>query len=143
MKPNKLFKHLRNVNYINIGKKLDYFLEIDDEEKIIRVMFQESKQKLDWFFNFLFMLFPTVIGGCPYWFSIGWWTSWESARKLILHCILSEIEKHKDYKIEICGYSFGGAIAQICGIEIFEATGIKSDIITFGSPKPLINFITK
>jgi hypothetical protein len=89
------------------------------------------------------MLFPTVIGGCPYWFSIGWWTSWESARKLILHCILSEIEKHKDYKIEICGFSFGGAIAQLCGIEIFEATGIKSDLITFGSPKPLFNFFSK
>lgn len=143
MKPNELFKHLRNVDYINVGKKLDYFLETDDKNKIIRVMFQESKQKLDWFFNFLFMLFPTVIGGCPYWFSIGWWTSWESARKLILHCILSEIEKHKNYKIEICGFSFGGAIAQLCGIEVFEATGMKSDLITFGSPKPLFNFFTK
>lgn len=143
MKPNELFKHLRDVKYNSVGKKLDWCIEIDKTENKIRVMFQESRQKLDWFFNFLFMLFPVVIGGCPYWFSIGWWISWESCRKLILQAIISKWLEFPDYVIEICGFSFGGAVAQLCGIEVFEATGIKSDLITFGSPKPLFNFFTK
>lgn len=143
MKPNELFKHLRDVKYNSVGKKLDWCIEIDKTENKIRVMFQESRQKLDWFFNFLFMLFPVVIGGCPYWFSIGWWISWESCRKLILQAIISKWLEIPDYVIEICGFSFGGAIAQLCGIEVFEATGVKSDLITFGSPKPLFNFFTK
>lgn len=143
MKPNELFKHLRDINYNSVGKKLDWSIEIYKTENKIRVMFQESKQKLDWFFNFLFMIFPVIIGSCPYWFSIGWWASWKSGRNLIIRSITDEIIKHPKYKVEVCGFSFGGAIAQICGIEIFEATGIKSNLITFGSPKPLFNFFTK
>lgn len=143
MKPNELFKHLRDINYNSVGKKLDWSIEIYKTENKIRVMFQESKQKLDWFFNFLFMLFPVVIGWCPYWFSVGWWASWKSGRNLIMRSITDVIIEHPKYKVEVCGFSFGGAIAQICGIEIYEATGIKSDLITFGSPKPLFNFFTK
>lgn len=143
MKPNELFKHLRDINYNSVGKKLDWSIEIYKTENKIRVMFQESRQKLDWFFNFLFMLFPVVIGWCPYWFSVGWWASWKSGRNLIIRSITDVIIEHPKYKVEICGFSFGGAIAQICGIEIYEATGIKSDLITFGSPKPLFNFFTK
>lgn len=143
MKPNELFKHLRDINYNSVGKKLDWSIEIDKTENKIRVMFQESRQKLDWFFNFLFMLFPTVIGGCPYWFSVGWWVSWESGRNSIIRSITDKITEYPEYKVEICGFSFGGAIAQICGIEIFETIGIKSDLITFGSPKPLFNFFSK
>lgn len=43
----------------------------------------------------------------------------------------------------ICGYSFGGAIAQICGIGVYENFGVKSNLITFGSPKPLFGLISK
>lgn len=143
MKPNELFNHIRNINYINVGKKLSWYIETDDKEKVIRVMFQESKQKLDWFFNFLFMIFPVIIGSCPYWFSVGWWTAWESGRNLILYSIIDKIVERPKYKVQVCGFSLGGAIAQICGIEIFETIGIKSDLITFGSPKPLFNFFTK
>lgn len=143
MKPNELWHHLRGVDYHTTGKKLDWFVEVDDTEKKIRVMFEESHQPIDWFFNFFFLLIPAIIGGTPYWFSIGWWTSWCSGKELVMHNIMTEWEKHPDYEIEICGYSFGGAIAQLCAIEVYERMGIKSNLITFGSPKPLFGLWTK
>ena len=143
MLPYELFNHLRAIHYNRNGKDLDWKIEVVDEEQVIRVMFQESKQKTDWILNFVFRIIPVIIGGCPYWFSKGWWISWESARGIILHSILNCMYYYPNYKVQICGYSFGGAIAQICGIEIFEATGKKVDLITFGSPKPLFSLFTK
>lgn len=143
MKPNELFNHIVDCEYRKTGKDLDWKIEVDDIEQKIRVLFKGSCSKLDWFFNFLFMIFPVVLGGCPYWFSHGWWIAWNSSKGLIMHSILNCMYYCPNYEVEICGYSFGGAVAQICGIEIFEATGIKSNLITFGSPKPLFSFFTK
>lgn len=143
MKPNELFNHIRKVPYIRVGKDLDFFIEVVKEEKLIRVCFEESRSKLDWLFNFLFMIFPTIIGWCPYYFSIGWWTSWKSGKELVLHSILDKIQLYPDYKVQICGFSFGGAISQICGIELYQLIGKKSELITFGSPKPLFGLWTK
>lgn len=137
MKPNELWNHLRNVNYhTSEYRKLDWCIEVDHIEHKIRVMFEESHQPIDWFFNFLFILIPAIIGGCPYWFSCGWWFSWNSAKEVVIHNVMTEWENYPDYDIEVCGYSFGGAIAQICGVEIFERMGIKPDLVTFGAPKP-------
>lgn len=143
-KPWELWQHLRSAEYHTSEYcKLDWNIEIDDENKKIRAIFQESRQPIDWILNFVFMLIPAIIGGTPYNFSLGWWISWCSAKELVMHNIMSEWEKHNDYDIQVCGYSFGGAIAQICGIEIFERMGIKSELITFGAPKPLFGLWTK
>lgn len=143
MKPNELFTHLRNANYTTLGADLQYEIEADDNEKVIRVMFQESSSKLDWFFNFLIPIVPAIINKKPYWFSKGWRLSWNSGRYTVMEYLKIFLKYNPDYRIEVCGYSFGGAIAQICGIEIYEKFGIKSDLITFGSPSPLFGIITK
>lgn len=136
MRPYNLFNHLRSVDYHTTGKNLDWRIEVDNVENKIRVMFQESNQNSDWFFNFCFPFSLTIIGGMPYIFSSGWWICWCSSKELILHTIMKCWVKYPDYEIEICGYSFGGAIAQICGVEVYERLGIKPSLITFGSPKP-------
>lgn len=143
MKPNELFNHIRNANYTTLGADLQYEIEADDNEKVIRVMFQESSSKLDWFFNFLIPIVPAIINKKLYWFSKGWRLSWNSGRYTVMEYLKIFLKYNPVYRIEVCGYSFGGAIAQICGIEIFETIGIKSDLITFGSPKPLFNFFTR
>lgn len=143
MKPNKLFNYLRNVEYHTLGADLQYRIDVDDNEKVIRVMFQESSSKLDWFLNFLIPIVPAIINKKPYWFSRGWRLSWNSGRHIIMEYLKLFITHNPGYRIEVCGYSFGGAIAQICGIEIYENFGVKSELITFGSPSPLFGIITK
>ena len=143
MKPSELFTHLRNVEYRTLGADLQYMIEVNDDERIIRVMFQESSSKLDWFLNFLIPIVPAIINKKPYWFSKGWRLSWKSGRHIIMEYLRFFIRANPNYRVEVCGYSFGGAIAQICGIEIYEKFGIKSDLITFGSPSPLFGIITK
>ena len=143
MKPNELFNYLRKVEYHTLGADLQYKIEVDDNEKVIRVMFQESSSKLDWFLNFLIPIVPAIINKKPYWFSRGWRLSWNSGRHIIMEYIEIFITGNPDYRIEVCGYSFGGAIAQICGIEIYEKFGMNPNLITFGSPSPLFGIITK
>lgn len=144
MKPHELFNYLRNVEYNTLGADLQYKIDVDDNEKVIRVMFQESSSKLDWFLNFLIPIVPAIINKKPYWFSRGWRLSWNSGRYIIMEHLRLFIRSYcPEYRVEVCGYSFGGAIAQICGIEIYEKFGIKSDLITFGSPSPLFGIITK
>lgn len=143
MKPYQLFSYLRKAKYLKTGKDLDWNVDVLPKEKEIRVRFRESCSKLDWVFNFMFMIIPTIIGACPYWFSIGWWISYNSSRQLIMASILSAIATNPDYKVHVCGFSFGGAVAQICGIDIYKKAGIKPDITTFGSPRPLFNIFTK
>lgn len=140
MKQNELFTYLRNAKYNTIGADLQYRIEVDNENKVIRIMFQESSSKLDWIFNFYI---PISFKNGKYLFSKGWRVSWDSGKQLVLETIKNKILEHPDYKVEVCGYSFGGAIAQICGIEIYENFGIKSDLTTFGSPKPLFGIISK
>lgn len=143
MRPNELFNYLRNVEYRTLGADLQYMIEENDNEKVIRVMFQESSSKLDWFWNFLIPIVPAIINKKPYWFSKGWISSWKSGRHIVMEYLRVFIRANPNYRVEVCGYSFGGAIAQICGIEIYEKFGIKSDLITFGSPSPLFGIITK
>lgn len=143
-KPHEFWRHLRNVHYnATEGRKLDWCIEVDDEEKEIIVMFEESHQPVDWFFNFFFIIIPAIIGGFPYWFSCGWWFSWCSGKTFVLNSVMSEMYKHPDYKVICSGYSFGGAIAQICGLEIYEATGVKVELITYGAPKPYFGLWSK
>ena len=48
-----------------------------------------------------------------------------------------------DYKVVCCGHSYGGAGSVLMGIEIFFASGRKTDLITFGAPKPLVFIFSK
>lgn len=143
MKPWEVFNKLRAVSYLKIGTDFDWCIEVDDKMQTIRVMFQESSSVIDWILNFVFMIIPVVIGGCPYWFTLGWWISWCSGKELVLNAVMTEINKHPKYTVYCNGYSFGGAIAQICGVEIYERCGIKTHLETFGAPKPIFGFLSK
>lgn len=143
MKPWELFNKLRSVPYFKIGKDLDFYIYCNDEEKTIHVMFQESASKLDWIINFLFPIIPAIVGGCPYWFTLGWWMSWCSGKDLVMQAVGYEILKHPSYEVRCEGFSYGGAVAQICGVEIYERFGIKPVLETFGAPKPLVSLWSK
>lgn len=140
MKSGELFNYLRSRKYKRIGKDLDYTIEIDDVNQEINVFFQESTSVWDWIFNFLFPIFPKIINGNIYNFSVGWWWQYCSGRQIVIHDLISKALLFKDYKFNFYGYSLGGVMAQICGIDFYHATGIKSSLCTFGSPKCLFGF---
>lgn len=142
MKPSELFYKIRHTSYSHIGKDLDYQVEVDDDEKAIRVFFQESHSKLDWLFNLSFPIIPTFINGYLYWFSMGWWITYSSGRTTILADALMHHSAKRDYRIEVCGYSLGGFLAVLFGIDFYRTTGIKPSLVTFGAPKGIFGLIS-
>lgn len=49
-----------------------------------------------------------------------------------------KIQLYPSYKVEILGWSYGGAMAQLAAEDLHYRELIKPDLITFGSPKPLV-----
>lgn len=134
MKPNELFNHIWETEYNKSGFDLDWKVEIDDKERKIRLMFQPSTSTKDWIVNIAGFL---PIFKFPLFYCMGWKTVFDGCKSLIMEEVIREINTHSGYSVEICGHSYGGAISQIAGIELYKLTKIKADIITFGSPRPL------
>ena len=134
MKPWELFNHIWKVDYKKSGFDLDWLVEVDDDEKKVRVLFCPSNSNKDWFINIAGFL-PVV--KFPFLMCWGWKSVFDGCKGLILEELLREINLHPDYTVEICGHSYGGAVSIICGIELCKVSGIKADVITFGAPMPL------
>lgn len=140
MKPWELFDHIWDVDYNKSGFDLDWLCEVDDQEKVVRLMFEPSTSTKDWFINIAgfipFLWFP-------FFFCWGWKTVFDGCRDLIFEEFLRKINLHKSYKVLICGHSYGGAMSVIAGLELYKRTKIKADVITFGAPMPLFLFWSK
>ena len=91
----------------------------------------------DWIVNFLFFFIPQVRRWYVYFACLGWQTTFNSCKGLMMNEVLSAMNLFPGYKVVCCGHSYGGAGSVLVGIEIFFQTGIKPDLITFGEPKPL------
>lgn len=139
MKPWELYNHIWEIEYNKSGFDLDWKVEVDDADKTIRLLFQPSRTNKDWIVNFCYIPFPFL----PYIFSFGWKKVFDSCKALILEELIREINNHKDYKVEISGHSYGGAMSIIAALELNKVTQIKPDVITFGSPMPLFLFTSK
>lgn len=140
MQPWELYNHIQKTKYVKSGFELDWKIEVDDEEKVIRLLFQPSKSIKDWIVNILGYL---PILKLPYFFTWGWKTVFDSCKALILEELIREINTHRDYRVEISGHSYGGAMSIIAGLELNKVTQLKPDVITFGSPMPLFLFWSK
>lgn len=103
-------------------------------------MFQPSTSTRDWIIN---------IGGFlsvlkfPFFYCFGWKTVYDNCKGIIFEEVAREMNTHKGYPLEICGHSYGGAMSIIAGIDIARNTGTKPNVITFGSPMPLVFFPSK
>lgn len=134
MKPNELYDHIWNIEYNKSGYDLDWKIEVDREEKVIRLLFQPSMSTKDWVVNILGFL-PVL--KFPYAFTYGWKKVFDSCKVLILEELVRKINKHKGYTVEVSGHSYGGAMAVIAALELNKQTQIKANVVTFGAPKPL------
>lgn len=143
MKPWNLYKYQRSLDYNHNIAGYDWAVKTIDEEKTIYVFTQFSVTLLDWIVNFLFMVIPQVRHWFVYFTPLGWQTAFNACKQLIMNKVLTEMNNHPDYKVVCSGHSYGGAASVLVGIEIFFASAIKPDLITWGAPKPLFLFFTK
>lgn len=134
MKPWELFNHIWDVDYNKSGFDLDWLIEVDDETKENRLLFCPSNSNKDWFIN-IAGFFPVL--KFPFLMCWGWKSVFDGCKAQIMEEFIRVINEHKDYKVLICGHSYGGAESIVAGIELYKLTKIKVDIVTFGAPMPM------
>lgn len=143
MEPNELFELIKNTEYIKTGDSVDYAIKEFPEEQRIRLIFQESDGNRDWVNNLKFPVKPYKNQENTLWYAKGWAGAYKSANDEIMTNLISAINANPDYDVEICGWSYGGAIALMAVEDLFYRTGIKSIVTTFGGPKPLFGTKTR
>ena len=130
----QLFKKVRSVKYTHLEPESASFF-VERENDILRILFEESNGKTDWKNNFRFLARPTK----PYkdmtaaWFAhrgfLGVW-------KVIEPHLAEPIADPTVTRIEIAGYSHGGAIALLCFEYCkYNRPDIEVTGVGFGAPR--------
>ncbi len=143
MKPWELYKYQQSLSYNENIADYNWTVRVINEEKTIYVFTEYSTSVIDWIVNFLFFVIPQVRRWYVYFAALGWQSAFNSCRDIIMNEILTAMNTFPDYKVVCCGHSYGGAGSVLVGIEIFFASGKKPDLISFGSPKPLVFLYSK
>lgn len=143
MKPWELYEYQKNLDYKTNTLDYDWRVKVENEEQTIYVFSQFSTSTLDWIVNFLFFFIPQIRRWYVYFACLGWQTTFNSCKGLMMNEVMSAMNLFPGYKVVCCGHSYGGAGSVLVGIEIFFQTGIRPDLITFGAPKPLVFLFTK
>lgn len=143
MKPWELYNYQKSLDYNQNVVDYNWTVKVVNEERTIYVFTQYSTSTLDWIVNFLFFFIPQIRNWYLYFTCLGWQSAFNSCKQLVLNQALSAINAFPDYKVVCCGHSYGGASSVLVGIEIFFATAVKPDLITFGAPKPLFSIFSK
>lgn len=143
MKPWELYEYQKNLDYKTNTLDYDWRVKVENEEQTIYVFSQFSTSTLDWIVNFLFFFIPQIRRWYVYFACLGWQTTFNSCKGLMMNEVMSAMNLFPGYKVVCCGHSYGGAGSVLVGIEIYFQTGIRPDLITFGAPKPLVFLFTK
>ncbi|MCQ2587920.1 MAG: hypothetical protein MJ174_07380 [Treponema sp.] len=143
MKANELFSLIQSSSYITLGDDVDFLIKYIPEEKKIYCLFQCSSQKRDWINNFNFPAKLYYQQENKFLVARGWGNAWKTCNDEVMHRLFVACDVYKCYDVIFSGWSYGGAIAQIAAEDFYYRTSHKSDVITFGSPKPLFSFKTK
>ncbi|MCR5612194.1 lipase family protein [Treponema sp.] len=139
MKPWELWNEIYNAEYTVSGDGVDWTVKVYDDEKIVRLLFQGSNDSHDWINNFNFPIRPYKKQENTLWVASGWAKAYTSCNDIVMQKFIEVVNEYcgKNYSIEICGYSFGGALALLAAEDFYFRTQKKVSVITFGAPKPL------
>jgi hypothetical protein len=143
MRPEELFNLIKKTKFEKVGDDVDFAVLAFPEEKTVRLIFEESASNRDWQNNFNFPIKPYKNQQNTLWFARGWARAYKSANDLIMEKLIEAQTNNPDYKVEICGWSYGGAISLLAAEDFYFRTKTKADVITFGAPKPLFGRKTK
>lgn len=140
MKPWDLWNEIYNAQYTVSGDGVDWTVKVYDDEKTVRLLFQGSNDGHDWKNNFNFPVRPYKKQQNTLWIASGWAKAYTSCNDIIMQKFIEIADEYcikKNYSVEICGYSYGGALALLAAEDFYFRTQKKVAVITFGAPKPL------
>lgn len=140
MRPYDLFKIIKETDhhdYNESGDHVNWMIKVDDKEKVVRLIFEESNGKRDWLNNLTFPVKPYKKQENVLWVASGWCNAYKSCNDEVQNAFIKELYAHDDYSPEISGWSYGGAMAILASEDFYFRTKIKPVVITFGAPKPI------
>lgn len=146
MKPWILFEFITSIpheSFITGGDDVQYLVQVFPDEKTIRLIFDYTVGKTDLKNDFRFPIKPYKNQENTLWLARGWADAYKSCNDEIMNLLISTHNSNPDYRIEICGWSYGGAMSLVAAEDFYYRTKIKPDIMTFGAPKPLFGSKTK
>lgn len=140
MKDSELFTYIKNKkDWETIKTKkheLNYSIMIFSDG--IYLLFQESDGKKDWKDNLNFFPIYTKVykeQESPLKCHRGFVKEYKSGNDTIMSELYEASEMYPNSKIVIAGWSNGAAMATLACEDFFFRTGIKCEVVTFGSPK--------
>lgn len=148
MKYSELFKVIKNSgDWIEIGDDVDYKIVVDDNDKIVYLLFKQSDSKRDWQNNFSFTC--TMYKNKLMRIHRGYARAYLSCNDDIMLEFISKVKEHPDYTPVISGWSYGGAMSILAAEDFNFRTreqktnnicddvdnGKKAVVFTFGAPK--------
>lgn len=140
MQPWILFSMIKDIphkEFITSGDDVQWIIKVDDREQKVRLIFEESNDKRDWQNNFDFPARVYKKQTSCLRVARGWGNAYKSCNDIIMRTLIQTSKLYNDYKVEICGWSYGGAMSLLAAEDFHFRTGIKPDVVTFGAPKPL------
>ena len=140
MKYSDLFNLIKKTHYETVGDDLDYQVLIDDAERNVYLLFEESSSKEDWRNNFRWFALPYKPYKYPeikMWVHRGFAKVWKSGNDEVMSAFIKGCEDNPEYMPIIAGWSFGGAMAQLAAEDFYFRTKQKAVVITYGAPKIL------
>ena len=140
-KEQQKFYDIKNTtDYKKVGEDIDYKVYVDHEKKEVVLQFQESNSRTDWINNLSFIPWPVKLGNKTAWTTLGYARAYKSTLDIPFQELLKEIIKYPDFKVVICGWSFGSAMAKLATRHYFNLTQKGVDeLTTFGDVKCWLN----
>nr|MCR5764790.1 lipase family protein [Treponema sp.] len=125
MKPWELYEEIKKTEYTKSGDSVDWAVKVYPEEKLIRLLFEESTEDRDWRNNFDFPIKPYKQQDNTLWFARGWGNAYKSCNDEIMEKLTKTFYELKDqnYTVEVCGWSYGGAMALLAAEDFCYRTG--------------------
>ena len=143
MEPYELFEKIKKSNYKTSGDCVDWMIGVCHKEKNVYLLFQQSRQKRDWINNFNFPIKIYKNQQSCLKATRGWGRAYKSCNDDIMKELIKKVKENPDYKVIICGWSYGGAMSLLASEDFYFRTKHKPYVITFGAPKPLWGKKTK
>lgn len=140
MKPNELFnliKSIKHDEYVTSGDDVQWIIKVDEVNKIMRLIFEESAGKTDWKNNFNFPVKLYKKQESCILAARGWGNAYKSCNDEVMRAMDLALEIAPDYEIHICGWSYGGAMSLLAAEDFYYRFHKKASVFTFGAPKPL------